>query len=159
MIMVLELLFGIILLGVVAYVIFRVVGSIAIGAALVAAVFLASYLLTGSIPELGKVPLIGQFIPKTGQAIAIIKNTVYSSEIISVAKSSNGNLLVTFVNTGQLELSSFTVYVDGKPAKILNYKDPIRSGEVAVFELDWKEPFEKIVIISDQTQAAYEMKA
>lgn len=156
--MVLELLFGIILLGVVAYVIFRVIGSVAIGAALVAAVFLASYLLTGSIPELGNVPLIGQFIPQTGHAIAVIKNTVYSSEIISVSNSSSGNLLVTFANTGQLQISNFTAYVNGKPANILNYKDPIKSGEIMIFEMSWKGPFTKIVIISDQTQAVYETR-
>ncbi|MBI2545286.1 MAG: hypothetical protein HYW22_01645 [Candidatus Aenigmarchaeota archaeon] len=154
--MVIELLFGIALLAVVAYTIFRVIGSVAIGVALVAAVFIASYLLTGALPELGTVPLVGNFLPKTGQAIAVIHNTVYSSEILSVAKSSNGNLLVTFVNTGQLHLSNFTAYVDGKPVDILNKKDSIKSGEITVFELDWKQPFENIIITSDQTRAVYE---
>ena len=152
----LEFLFGVALLVVVLYIAFRIIGNIALGAILVLIVFLASYLLVGSFPSLGNVPVIGGFIPTTGKAIATIKNFAYSMDIIGVSTSSNGNLLVTAANTGQLDISNFTASVDGKNADILNQKDSLKSGDVIIFELDWNEGFKTILIKSDKTEAAYE---
>ncbi len=153
--MVLEFFFGVALLVIVAFVLFRIVGSIAIGALLVIVVFLASYLLVGSFPSMSDIPLVGKFIPTTGKTIAVIKDSAYNMDIIGVYTGSNGNLLATVVNTGQLELSNFTAYIDNEQVNILNNKDSIKSGNVIVFELDWKEEFNKLEIKSDQTQAGY----
>lgn len=131
-------------------------GSITLGILLVLTVFLASYLLVGSFPELASIPLIGNIVPKTtGDAIATIKDTVYSMDILGVSKSSSDNLLVTVANTGRLELTNFTSYADGNQTKILNSKDSLKSGEIVVFELDWKEEFKDVVIKSTQTEAIY----
>lgn len=152
----LEFFFGVALLVVVVYIIFRVIGNIALGALLVLVVFLASYLLLGSFPSLGDVPIIGNFIPTTGKAIAVIKDFAHNMDIIGVSTSSNGNLLVTIANTGQLVLSNFTAFVDDQSADIMNEKDSLKSGDVVVFELNWKEDFKRILIKSDQTEATYE---
>ncbi|MBI2005145.1 MAG: hypothetical protein HYS80_00070 [Candidatus Aenigmarchaeota archaeon] len=152
----LEFFFGIALLVVVVYIIFRVIGNVALGALLVLVVFLASYLLLGSFPSLGGIPVVGKFIPTTGKAIAVIKNFAYSMDIIGVSTSSNGNLLLTLVNTGRLEVSNFTAYVDDQQVEILNEKDSLSSGDVVVFELDWKEDFKRILIDSDHVEAVYE---
>jgi hypothetical protein len=156
--MALEFLFGMAILAIVVYVVFRVAGSIAIGALLVMAVFLASYLLVGSFPSLKDIPLIGSYIPTTGKVIAAIKDFSYSMDIIGVSQSSDNNLLVTVVNTGQSELSNFTAYVDENQIGILNNKESLNSGDVVVFELDWKDDFNRIKIVSDKAEATYEKK-
>lgn len=157
--MALEFFFGVALLVIAVYIIFRIIGNIALGTLLVLIVFLASYLLVGSFPSLGDVPVIGAFIPKTGKAIAVIKDFAYSMDIIGVSPSSDGNLLVTVVNTGQLELSDFTAYVDGSNTTILNNKNLIKSGDVVVFELGWKDEFNRILIKSNKAEAVYEKSA
>ena len=151
--------FGIALLVVVVYIIFRIMGNIALGALLVLGVFLASYLLLGSFPSLADIPVIGNFIPTTGKAIAVIKNFAYSMDIIGVSTSSDNNLLVTVANTGKLDISNFTAYVNDKQVDILNNKDSLKSGDVVVFELDWKEDFKGISIKSDHIEAVYEKPA
>lgn len=152
----LEFFFGIALLVVVAYVIFRIIGNVALGALLVLVVFLASYLLLGSFPSLGGIPVVGKFIPTTGKAIAVIKNFAYSMDVIGVSTSSNENLLVTVANTGQLEVYNFTASVDGQNVDILNNKDSLKSGDVVIFELSWKGEFKRILIKSDKAEATYE---
>ena len=157
--MALEFFFGVALLVVAVYIIFRIIGNIAMGALLVLIVFLASYLLIGSFPSLGNVPFIGNFIPTTGKTIAVIKDFAYSTDIIGVSTSSDENLLVTLVNTGQLEISNFTAHVDGQKVDILNTKDSLKSGDVVVFELGWKDDFNNVLITSDKAEAVYEKSA
>ncbi len=153
--MVLEFFFGVALLVVVVYMIFRIIGNITLGALLVLIVFLASYLLVGSFPELGDVPIIGGFIPTTGKAIAVIKDFAHSMDIIGVSSGSDGNLLVTVANTGQLEIANFTAYVDGRNVTILNNRGSLKSGGVVVFELGWRQDFQRVVIKADEAKAEY----
>jgi len=152
----LEFFFGVALLVIVVYIIFRIIGNISLGVLLALLVFLASYLLLGSFPKLGDLPVIGNFIPTTGRAIATIKDFAHSMDIIGVSTSSDENLLVTVANTGQLVVSNFTSYVDEKNVDILNKKDSLNSGDVVVFELDWRENFKRIIIKSDQAETIYE---
>ena len=154
--MVIQLFFGVLLLTVIGYVLFRMVGNIAIGVLLVLAIFVASYLLLGSFPKLGDIPLIGKFIPTTGKAIAIIKDNQYSMDVIGVSRTSDQNILVNVVNTGKSDLSNFTANVDGRQVDILNNKDSLKSGDVVVFELDWKNDFDRIMINADKTEAVFE---
>ncbi len=153
--MVFEIIFGFMILAVVALVIFRMIGNVAIGAVLVLAIFVASYLLVGSFPSLGKVPIIGNFIPKTGKVI-VVKNSEYSMDVLNVARSGNSNLLVTVANTGKSEVSNFTASVNGNQVEIMNNKDSLPSGDVYVFELDWSNSYKKIIIRSSQVEAVYE---
>lgn len=151
--MVLELIFGLMILAVVALVLFRIIGNVALGAVLILAIFASSYLLVGSFPNLGGVPIIGDLLPKTGKAIAVVKDLEYSMEIIGVSKTGNDNLLVSVANTGKSDLSNFTGYVDNKQAAILNGKDSLESGSVYVFELDWVQDYRNISIKSGKTEA------
>jgi len=154
--MALEFLFGVALLVIVVYIIFRIIGNISLGVLLALLVFLASYLLLGSFPKLGDLPVIGNFIPTTGRAIATIKDFAHSMDAIGVSTGSNGNLLVTIANTGQLGLSNFTAYVDNQGVDILNNKDALESGYVVVFELNWKEDFKRVLIRAEEAEAVYE---
>lgn len=152
--MALEFFFGIALLAVVVYVLLKMLGNVTLGVFLVLVVFLASYLIVGSFPNLNGIPVIGQFIPSTtGDAIAIIKDVVHSVEILGVFRDSNGDLLVTVANTGQLELSDFTAYVDGKKVEILNDRGSLKSKGITTFELDWKDDFKQVTIKTAQTEA------
>ena len=153
--MVLELVFGIGILFVVSYIIFRVIGNIAFGVALIAGIFVASYLLVGAVPNLGNVPVLGAFIPKTGNAIAIVKDYAYSMDMLGVSNSSQGNIIVTAVNTGKLELKEFAASVDGQNASILNNIDSLKSGNVYAFEIDWKDSYSRVTINAYNAQASY----
>lgn len=158
----LELLFGFIILGIAIYIAFKVFHSVTIGIALVLLVFISSYLILGSFPELGKVPLIGKYldnIPRIGgDAIAVIKNVLYKIEILNVARDSGNNLLVTVANTGKTDASNFKVLVDNKTAEIINNpKDPLKSGQITVIQLDWKGNFTTILVQTDKSSTKYEI--
>ncbi len=91
----LEFLFGVALLIIIVYIVFRIVGNIALGALLVLIVFLASYLLLGSFPSIGDVPIIGSFIPTTGKASSIVQPNFAIFSIILIAVL----LAILFVNS------------------------------------------------------------
>ncbi|MFH7882606.1 MAG: hypothetical protein QW140_02730 [Candidatus Aenigmatarchaeota archaeon] len=157
--MVLQFIFGIILLVIVVYISLKILQNIAIGIVLIVLVLFASYLILGSIPTLRDIPIVGgylqnffeKFLPKiprtTGEAIGIVKEILYHIEILNVERDSEQNLLITLANTGKLEVSSFKFFVDGNEVKVLNKpKDPLKSKEVTVFQVDWKGNFSNIEI-------------
>ncbi|MBI2084735.1 MAG: hypothetical protein HYT70_03955 [Candidatus Aenigmarchaeota archaeon] len=152
-----EFIFGLAILGVVFYVLFKVLGNIALGALLVLLIFISSYLILGSFPEVGNVPVLGRFIPKTGQIIAAIKDFQYSIDVLGTSTSSNGNLLVAVLNSGQSDLSNFTAYVDGRPVVILNGDLTLKSGSVVVLELDWKGEAESVLINAGDASDTYKI--
>ena len=167
--MVVPFIIGIILLIIVVYISLKVLQNVVVGVVLIALVLFASYLIFGSIPSLKDIPIIGSYLegfiskyfpPKipssTGEIIAIVKNVLYKIEILSVERDSNSNLLITVVNTGKLEVSGFKVFVDGKEAKILNEpKDPLKSKEVTVLQVDWKANYSKILVKTLQASVNY----
>ena len=62
--MVLELIFGFLILAIAVFIAVRILGNVAIGVTLIALVLLASYLLLGSFPSLKTIPVLGSYIPK-----------------------------------------------------------------------------------------------
>jgi hypothetical protein len=158
--MVLPLIFGLMILAIVIYIALRVLGNVVMGLALIALVFIASYLILGYGPDLQAIPFIGQYLPKlpstTGEAIAVIRDVFYSIAILDVSRDSGGNLLITVANTGKLSVSGFKVFVDGQAAGITNTpKDPLKSKEVTVIQLDWNKDYSDIVVHTDKTLARY----
>ncbi|MBI2547374.1 MAG: hypothetical protein HYW23_02920 [Candidatus Aenigmarchaeota archaeon] len=154
--MVLELLFGVALLAIAGYIIFRIVGNIALGVLLVLIVFLASYLLVGSFPKLDSIPVIGRFVPTTGNAIDVFKNLTYNIDVITVARDSNNNLLVAVSNVGQSDATNITAYVDGNQINILNNQTVLKAGDRYIIELNWTGDFNNITIKSDNAEAVYQ---
>ena len=151
---------GVIILAIVIYVAFKMIGSIAVGLGLIAIVFVASYFILGSVPDLRAVPIIGKYLPEfpstTGEAIAIIRNVFYSLKVLDVSKDAEGKLLVTVANTGKMELSGIKIFIDGQQVGVLNNpEDPLESGKVTVMQLDWKEAYTKIEIRSSQGSFTY----
>ena len=156
----LELLFGLVILGIVAFIAFRVLHSVTIGVVLILLVFLASYMILGGFPNLQNTPIIGKYfsgIPRTsGEAIAVIKDTLYHIDILNVARDSDNNLLVTVANTGKLEATNFTVFVDNQNVKIINNpKSSLNSGEITIMQLDWKKDFKTISVQTDKYSDTY----
>jgi hypothetical protein len=156
----LELLFGLIILGIVVFIAFRVIHSVAIGLALILLVFVASYLILGGFPDLGDTPLIGKYlsrIPRTsGDAIAVIKDTLYNIEILNVARDSDDNLLVTVANRGRMEARNFNFFVDNQTVSIINSpKSSLKSGEIAVMQLGWKKDFKTVSVQTDQASNTF----
>jgi len=160
--MVLELLFAIIVLAIIAVIIVRVFHSIALGVVLIAAVFIASYYLVGSFPNLKTIPVIGQFltfIPSTtGDFVAVINEAFFKIDITTTARDSENNLLVSIQNVGAFDLTDFRVLVDNKTVNITNKpKDPLKPKESTTIETDWKENFTSILVESKQAKAIYKL--
>lgn len=158
--MVLPLIFGIIILAIVIFVFLRVLGNILVGAILIFLVLIASYLIIGSLPDLQAAPIIGEYLPKfptsVKEAIGYIKDIFYNIDILSVTRDSEENLLIVVANTGRLDVSNFTVFIDLQQTKILNKpKDPLKPKEVTVIQIDWKESFKQILVKTDQANATY----
>ncbi|MEM7824964.1 MAG: hypothetical protein QXO27_03240 [Candidatus Aenigmatarchaeota archaeon] len=156
----LELIFGILILGIVIFIALRVFHSLALGIILIVLVFVASYFILGSFPELKSVPLIGKHLPKTtGDAIAIVKQTLYSIDIIGISRDSENNLLITLANTGIKDVSGFRVFVDNQSASIINNpRDPLKSRQTTIIQVEWNGNFTQIVVQADQTNAIYFLK-
>lgn len=151
----LEFIFGLAILAVVVYVLFKMLGNIALGAVLVLMIFLSSYLILGSFPEMGNVPILGRFVPKTGQIVAAIKDFQYSIDVLGLSTASNGNLLVTVLNSGQADLANFTAFVDGRPVEILNGDADLKSGDIFVLELEWKGAYSTVLVTSGDAADTY----
>lgn len=157
----LELIFGLIILGIVVFIAFRVLNNITVGILLIFLVFLSSYLIMGSFPNLKDVPVIGKYLKNlqrtTGEAIAIAKDNLYNIEIFSVARDSENNLLITVANTGKKEVNGFNVFVDEKQVSIINNpEDPLKSGQITVIQVDWKETFRKVLVQTDKASDSFE---
>ncbi len=160
--MVLDIIFGIIILGVAVYIAVRVVSNLALGAIIIVLVLLASYLIIGGFPDMQSIPVIGQYLPKipqtTGEAIATIKSTLHNIEILGLSRDSDNNLLVTVANTGRTKVSNFTVVVDDNQVNILNKPiDPLNSRSITIIQTDWKGGFKKIVVQTDQASALFDL--
>jgi len=158
--MVVPAILGLILLVVIVYVTLKILKNVVIAFVLISLIFLASFLIFGSLPDLQTIPLIGQFIPKlpstTGQIVRVIKNVFYSIDILATSRDSQSNLMVTVANTGKLDVSNFKVFVDGEAANIINNPpDPLKSGEAAVFQTDWNSGFSSILVQTNQANATF----
>ncbi len=158
--MVLPLIFGVVILIIAAYIALKVLGNIVWGAALIALVFIASFLILGSSPDLSSIPIIGPYLPKlpstTGGFIEIINNILYSAKVVSVAKDDSGNLLVAVANTGKLQLTGLKIFIDSEEAVPLNApKTALNSGEVTIVQLDWNKPFVLLTVKTNEATASY----
>lgn len=161
--MVLGMIFSILILVVALYISMRVLGNVFYGLLLIGLIFIASFLLLGSFPNLKEVPIIGRWLPDfsgfpktTGEAINIIRNVFYKLDVIGISKTRENNVLVIVANRGKMELTDFSVEVDRQEAAIINSpKDPLKSGEATAIELYWTAGFQNITVKTKETAASY----
>ncbi|MBI4010180.1 MAG: hypothetical protein HY361_03255 [Candidatus Aenigmarchaeota archaeon] len=157
--MVLELIFSLLLTAVIVYIAIRLFHSIVLGTILIVAVFFASYLIVGAFPDLKSVPIIGPFLnfPSTiGEAMESIRNVFFNIDVISTARDSESNLLITVTNTGLFDAAEFKVSVDNRNVSISNNpKDPLKYKETTTIQTDWKGNFTYILVETKQAKATY----
>jgi len=158
--MVLPLIFGIIILVIVAFVALRMLENVVLGAVLIGLTLFASYLILGSWPDLRALPIVGRFIPElpssTGEFITIIKNIFYSIDIVTVTRDTSGNLLIAVANTGRLSVSGLKVLVNGQEVEITNSpKDPLNSGESTIIETNWNKEFKEVTVKTKEASSTF----
>jgi len=161
--MVLAMIFSLLILVIVLYISMRVLGNVFYGLLLIGLIFVASFLLLGSLPNLKEVPIIGKWLPDlssfpktTGEAINVIRSVFYKLDIIGTSRTGSGNPLVIVANRGRMGLSGFAVEVNGVEVEILNEpKDPLKSGEVTVIEVAWEWDIQTITVKTTQATASY----
>lgn len=158
--MVVPAIIGIILLAVIVYVVLKILKNLVLAFVLIALVFIASFFIFGSLPDLKTIPYIGQFIPSlpstTGGVVTVIKNVFYGIEILSTSRDFQNNLLITVANNGRLGVSNFKIFVDGQQVEIINSPDdPLMPGKSTIFQTDWNKDFSSILVQTDQINATY----
>lgn len=158
--MAIPLIIGLILLAVVIYIAMRIIGNVTSGIILIGLVLLASYFIFGFTPDFQSIPIIGKYLPKlptsTTEAIGLIKDIFYNIDILSVTRDQQNNLLITVGNTGRLDISGFTVFIDEQAATITNLpKDPLKSKEVTVIQVNWSQPFTRVMVKTDKVTATF----
>ena len=158
--MVLEIIFGLIIAAIIVFVAMRIVGNITLGILLVAVVFVISYVVIGSFPNVKEIPVIGRFFefaPSiTGDFSTGINNLFFRIEIIGTARDSQDNLLVVIENTGMFDVNGYNVLVDNTTTRIINTpKDPLKPSEATTLETDWRGSATSILVETNQTKATY----
>ena len=138
----------------------RLVKNVLVGVALVALTLLGAYLLLGFVPSIRSIPMIGPLLPKVPTSlmgmISWIMKFLQNIDIIEVSRDSKNKLLITVENTGKLEVSNFTVYVDDNKVSIINKpKDPLKSGEITIIQANWQKDFSNILIQTSRINATY----
>lgn len=151
---------GFILLIIVIFTIMRLVKDAVIGIVLIGLTLLAAYLILGFVPSVRSIPIIGPLLPKlptsfTGM-ISWIWRFFQNIDIVEVSRDSRNNLLITIENTGRLELSNFTVYVDDNKVEVMNKpKEPLKSGEITTIQANWRKDFSDILVQTSRINATY----
>ncbi|MDI6826559.1 MAG: hypothetical protein QMD36_05265 [Candidatus Aenigmarchaeota archaeon] len=161
--MVIPIIIGIILFLIAIYIGFKILKNILMGIVFIVLIVIASFLIFGSIPNFREIPFIGKFFPKiptTPQEVIIaIKDIFYSIDILEVNRDSQNNLLIAVANTGKLEVSNTTIFIDNQTTSITNKpKDPLKSGEVTIVQTDWNKDFSEISVQTKQVNATYKPK-
>ena len=151
---------GLIILIIVVFTAIRLVKNVLVGVALVALTLLGAYLLLGFVPSIRSIPMIGPLVPKVPTSlmgmISWIMKFLQNIDIIEVSRDSKNKLLITVENTGKLEVSNFTVYVDDNKVSIIHKpKDPLKSGEITIIQANWQKDFSNILIQTSRINATY----
>ena len=157
--MVLPIIAGIILLLIAIYIAFKILKNILLGLIVIVLILVSSFLIFGSIQIFRKIPFIGRFFPEipTPEGIIVaIKDIFHSIDIIEVSRDSQNNLLVAVANTGKLEVSNLRIFVDNQTTGIINTpKDPLKSGEITIIQINWNTNFSEILVQTTQVNATY----
>lgn len=154
-----QFIFAIILLLIVIFIGIRILGNVVTGIAMIGMVMVASFIIFGSWPDLQSVPVIGKYIPplpSAQEAIALVKNVVYSVDILGTSRDSNDNLIIIIANTGQLDITSLNVSVNNQTVGIFNSPQyPMKSKDVIAIQTDWRDGYTSIFVNNEKVSAGY----
>ena len=157
--MVISIIIGILILAIIVYTMFKIVKNLVVGLILIFFALIAGYLIIGSFPSPRSIPIIGPLFPQTPSSIDIIsyiKRFFRNIEILDVSRDANNDLLIAVSNVGKLQVSNFTVYVDGNEANIINIpRDPLKSGQSTTIQTDWNKDFTQILIKTSSVNVTY----
>ncbi|MGC9059204.1 MAG: hypothetical protein ACP5H3_02255 [Candidatus Aenigmatarchaeota archaeon] len=145
-----ELIFTILIFLILGYFVIRGVGNILKGLLFLFLAFLIYSLISSNFPI--QTSYIGNFIKPS---LEKIKSVFLKVEIISVSKSSNGNLIIVIKNAGYLPIANPSVKIDGREVKVINNLSILLPKSLAALELDWKESFKIIEVEASGAKAIY----
>jgi hypothetical protein len=147
-----ETILGILIVGVLIFVLIKAVGNILRGIFLIFLAFIIYYLFSSSIQSLApSFQPIGNFL-KT--PIDKVRSIFYNIEIVAVTQSKE-SLIIVVKNNGLLPLRDFDVRIDGKDAKVINNISILLPKKVGVIEIDWKGNYSKIEVFNKEVKATY----
>ncbi|OYT41380.1 MAG: hypothetical protein B6U78_03030 [Candidatus Aenigmarchaeota archaeon ex4484_224] len=153
----LELIFGLIILGIAIYFLIKIIKNIVTAILLIAIIFLFSYSFLHIQPQ---VPNLTGLIPYPFSSfinflLSSFKSKILSLSIMSIDRDSSGRLLVVAKNEGILPLKNCYAKINNKTAEILNSNE-FSPKETKILQIDWKNDFKIIEIICDKAKAIYE---
>ena len=147
-----ETILGILVLGVLIFILIKAVGSILKGIFLIFLAFLIYYLFSSSIQSLvPSLQPIGNFL-KT--PIDKARSIFYNIEIVAATQSKE-ELVIVVRNSGLLPLTTLNVKIDGKDAKVISNISVLLPKQVGVIEVDWKGNYSKIEVFNKEVKATY----
>jgi len=147
-----ETILGILIVGVLIFILIKAVGNILKGIFLIFLAFLIYYLFSSSIQSLApSLQPIGNFL-KT--PIDKVKSIFYNIEIVAATQSKE-ILIIVVKNNGLLPLGDFNVRIDGKDAKVISNISVLLPKQVGVIEVDWKGNYSKIEVFNKEVKATY----
>jgi hypothetical protein len=148
----LHVIIGIIIIGILFFLVIKAIGNIIKGLLLLFLVFVFYYFLSRfREPELG-LTSIGSFLKIP---IEKLRNLAYNLEIVSVSFSKEGRLVIIVRNNGFLPLTNFGVKIDGKEVRTLGSTTILFPRQLAMLEVEWSGKFSKIEVITRETNAIY----
>jgi len=147
-----ETILGILIVGVLIFILIKAVGNILKGIFLIFLAFLIYYLFSSSIQSLApSLQPIGNFL-KT--PIDKVRSIFYNIEIVAATQSKE-ILIIVVKNNGLLPLGDFNVRIDGKDAKVISNISVLLPKQVGVIEVDWKGNYSKIEVFNKEVKAIY----
>jgi hypothetical protein len=147
-----EAILGILIVGVLIFVLIKAVGNILKGIFLIFLAFLIYYLFSSSIQSVfPSLQPIGNFLKIP---IEKAKSIFYNIEIIAATQSKE-SLIIVIKNNGLLPIRDFNVIIDGKDAKVISNIGVLLPKQVGVIEVDWKGNYYKIEVFNKEVKATY----
>jgi len=156
-----QALLGFIVLAVIFVYFLNTLKDIFQGLMLIGLALVASGLIIGGMPELGGLPVIGQFLGTDsvargvpGTVVDTVQGLAWSMNILGAQRDPSGNMLVIVQNTGQLGLEGFAIKANNQTMGILIGPEKLGKGETAVIIADYKPAGSvKIEITAGQAKA------
>jgi len=138
--MILQAVFGIIILVILIFTSIKIIGSLFKGLLLIGLTLLASYLIFGSLPSLSSIPFSGSF---------------NKLKIVGVSRDTNNSLLVAVNNVGFSETKISKVLVNNQEVQIINGIEKIDPHKTDILQVNWNQDFNTIEIQSSVGKATY----
>lgn len=152
---------GIVVLIIIIVYFLRTLKDIMQGVILIVLALIASGLIIGGTPEIGNLPMIGQYFSTQsmvggipGTILEKVEQVAWNMEILGVQKDAEGNLMIIVQNTGQFALEGIKIKANNQTLHILNEPEKIEKGQVFALIADHKpEGMLKIEIEAGQAKA------